>query len=702
MLPLSARSQSALADLARSYFDALGEGRGLQGAALRDVCFSASVKRSHHDYRLALVAHDKAELAEQLAAFLRGEERVNSSSGRIAAVPQPVFVCSGMGQQWWAMGRQLLAQEPVFRRAVDEVSELFGKFAGWSLLDELKADERASRVQETRVGQPAIFALQVGLAALWRSWGVEPAAVLGHSAGEMAATYIAGVLSLEDAVTVTFHRSRLQHRTAGQGTMLAVGISRDEAMKWVARHPRAISIAAINGANSVTLSGDQAVLAEIDKTLGEADVFSRPLRVDVPYHSPKMEPLEADLLEGLRNIRPQVASIPFFSTVTGSALAGPEVDANYWYRNVRQPVLFYDTITELAEAGHRTFLELGAHPILRHDIAQCLGEKAAGGAMLCSLRRNERERAALLGSLGRLYTLGADIDWQKLYPTHSSVVKLPSYPFQAEVHWRESDITRQIRQGKSVHPLLGNRLEVAKPSWSAVLDTAGLTYLIDHRIGDSIIFPGAGYVEMALAAARETFGSGPCVVENIEFQKFLVLDELAAPVAQVVLDPSSSEFEIYSRSNATDGGWDLHAQGCVRSSNGASAARVDTAAIRRRCTEEYTQAECNQRFAECGYHYGPTFQGVARLWRGEREVIAEIDAPSGVREQLSEYRLHPAVLDACFQTLLPTLPSVARHERRHLCAGEDRAVALSCRAARSCRRPHPRDAARRERAQGRH
>ena len=205
----------------------------------------------------------------------------------------------------------------------------------------------------------------------------------------MAATYIAGVLSLEDAVTVTFHRSRLQHRTAGQGTMLAVGISRDEAMKWVARHPRAISIAAINGANSVTLSGDQAVLAEIDKTLDEADVFSRPLRVDVPYHSPKMEPLEADLLEGLRNIRPQVASIPFFSTVTGSALAGPEVDANYWYRNVRQPVLFYDTITELAEAGHRTFLELGAHPILRHDIAQCLGEKAAGGAMLCSLRRNE-------------------------------------------------------------------------------------------------------------------------------------------------------------------------------------------------------------------------------------------------------------------------------------------------------------------------
>jgi acyl transferase domain-containing protein/NADPH:quinone reductase-like Zn-dependent oxidoreductase/short-subunit dehydrogenase/ubiquinone/menaquinone biosynthesis C-methylase UbiE/acyl carrier protein len=658
MLPLSARSQSALSDLARSYLDALGDEQGLQRAALSDICFSAGVKRTHHDYRLALAVHDKAELAEQLAAFLKGEERANSSSGRIAAAsPQPVFVCSGMGQQWWAMGRQLLAQEPVFRRAVEEVSELFGKLAGWSLLDELTADERASRVQETRVGQPAIFALQVGLAALWRSWGVEPAAVLGHSAGEMAATYIAGVLSLEDAVTVTFHRSRLQHRTAGQGTMLAVGIPREEAMAWVARHPRAISIAAINGVNSVTLSGDPAVLAEIDKTLGQADVFSRPLRVDVPYHSPKMEPLEAELLEGLRNIRPRPATIPFFSTVTGTTLAGPEVDARYWYRNVRQPVLFYDTITRLIEAGHRTFLELGAHPILRHDIGQCLNEKPGGGATLCSLRRDDRERAALLGSLGRLYTLGADIDWHKLHPADATAIKLPAYPFQAEVHWRESDITRRIRLGESVHPLLGNRLEVPKPTWSATLDTAGLTYLIDHRIGDSIIFPGAGYVEMALAAARETFGPGPCVVENIEFQKFLILDEGAAPLAQIALDPAASEFEIHSRSDGADGGWDMHALGCVRPLSGAAQTRIDITAIRGRCPEEFTQAECNQRFAECGYHYGPTFQGITQLWRAEREVIAEIEAPSGVREQLGDYRLHPAILDACFQTLLPTLPT---------------------------------------------
>ena len=381
MLPLSARSEGSLSDLARSYLSALRDAHGLGNEALRDICFSAGVKRSHHEFRLALVAHDKAALAEQIESFLAGEKRPDSSSGRASGTPsRPVFVCSGMGQQWWAMGRELLAQERVFRRAVEEVNYLFDRLAGWSLIDQLMADEMDSRIQETRIGQPAIFALQVGLAALWRSWGVEPAAVLGHSAGEMAASYISGALSLEDAVCVTFNRSRLQHRTAGQGSMLAVGMSREEATEWVGRYPRAISIAAINGPNSITLSGDAEVLAEIDKVLNEAGLLSRPLRVDVPYHSPKMEQIEEELLESLRDIRPRPASTLFFSTATGTALTGSELDAKYWYRNVRHPVLFHDTLCKVIEAGHKLFLELGAHPILRNDIAQCVSEKSVAGA----------------------------------------------------------------------------------------------------------------------------------------------------------------------------------------------------------------------------------------------------------------------------------------------------------------------------------
>src|SRR5262249_5005657 len=280
------------------------------------------------------------------------------------------------GQQWWAMGRELLTQEPVFRRAIEEVSDLFSRHSGWSLLDMLTAEETRSQIHKTHISQPAIFALQVALAALWRSWGVEPAAVFGHSVGEVAASQIAGALPLEDAVQVIFHRSRVQSRLVGEGAMLAAGISREEAMGWVERHPRAISIAAVNGPCSITLSGETAVLAEIDTALNEAGLFSRALQVEVPYHSAKMEPLETELVECLRDIRPRPASTPLFSTVTGAALAGLELDARDWYRTNRQSVLVQDAMAEITRAGHRLFLEIGAHPILRYDIAECLNDKA--------------------------------------------------------------------------------------------------------------------------------------------------------------------------------------------------------------------------------------------------------------------------------------------------------------------------------------
>ena len=660
ILPLSARSAAALPDVARSYLVAIGGQGGLQQAALRDICYSAGAKRSHHEFRLALVAHDKAELQEQLEAFLQGEARANSSSGHASSgFSTPVFVCSGMGQQWWAMGRELLEQEPVYRRALEEVNDLFGRLAGWSLLDKLTAGEKTSQIQETRFGQPAIFALQVGLAALWRSWGIEPGAVLGHSAGEMAASYISGALSLEDAARVTYHRSRLQQQTAGQGVMLAVGIPPEEAARLVERHPQAISIAAVNGRNSVTLSGDAAVLAEIDKSLNEAGRFSRALQVDVPFHSSKMEQLKNELIECLRDIRPLQASTPFFSTVTGTALTGSEIDGQYWYQNIRQPVLFHDTMERVIDAGHRVFLEIGAHPILRRDIVECLNEKSLAGTTVGSLRRDQPERATLLGSLGRLFCVGAEIDWRKLLPTDAARVKLPPYPFQADSYWREADQMRRLRRGETVHPLLGTRHDTARPFWTVKLDTADLAYLADHRIGTSIIFPAAGYVEMAFAAARETFGSVPCVLEDIEFEKFLALDEKEGCSAQVVFDPDSSSLEIHACAHTSGEGWELHARGCIRKSGRPAPDRVDLARIRERSPDPIDVEAYYRRLADAGYNYGPTFQGIAQLWQGERETFAEIRVPSGISGELPNYRLHPAILDACFQAAVAAMPAQA-------------------------------------------
>ncbi len=656
-LLLSARSEPALADVARSYLAAFGEGGLLRGAPLRDVCYTAAVKRSHHHFRLSLPARNAAEVQDQLEAYLRGETRPNSAVGRKSVESwRPVFICSGMGQQWWAMGRDLLEREQVYRRALEEVNDLYRDLSGWSLLDILRADEATSPIQETRYGQPAIFALQIGLAALWRSWGIEPAAVFGHSAGEMAAFAIAGVLSLEDAVLVTYHRSRLQHQTAGEGVMLAAGISPQEAMAMVDRHPQKTSIAAINGLSSITLSGDAAVLADIDKSLNEAGVFSRPLKVDVPFHSPRMERLRDELVECLRAIRPQPAAIPVYSTVTAAAVGGPEIDAEYWYRNVRDPVLFRDTVQKAIADGHRVFVELGAHPILRRDITACLGENALEGRVLPSIRRDEPERAAMLGTLGQLFCIGGETDWPKLFPADAMAVKLPPYPFQAEHHWRESTTLSNYRRGVFVHPLLGQRLQTAEPVWTAALDLSELNYLMDHRLGQASIFPGAGFVEMALVVARETFGAGPCVIEDFEFQKFLALDPAIASAAQIQFDPQAQEVEIFARAQTSaDAPWEPHARGIIRKAGRPFGQRTTLDALRARSPETVGVGQFYRRLADAGYNYGPNFQGIAQLWTGNDGTFAAVRLPQGL--QADNYQIHPALLDACFQTAVAALPA---------------------------------------------
>ena len=291
--------------------------------------------------------------------------------------------------------------------------------------------------------------------------------------------------------------------------MLAVGISGQEASRLVEKYPGGISIAAINGARSVTLSGDAAALAQIDKELNAADIFSRSLQVDVPYHSPKMEQLESELVECLRDIRPRPASTPFYSTVTSTALRGPELDAVLLVPECpRAGAVPRDT-----GEGHRSRPSgvrrdrRASHSSARHRRLP-ESERIAGDVLMLAAPRAPRA-AAMLGSLGRLYTLGAEIDWRTLYPSDARTVRLPTYPFQEECHWRESDQNHRIRVSRPVHPLLGIQLEASKPSWKSSLDSIELDYLLDHRISGATVFRGAGYIEMALAAARETLGPVP-------------------------------------------------------------------------------------------------------------------------------------------------------------------------------------------------
>lgn len=446
LLTLSARCPGALEAMVRAYQTFLTTDGNGASPSLRDICYTASARRTHHDYRLALVVRSREELVEQLAFFLQEEIRSGMSSGHGASDRQHkiVFVFSGQGSQWVGMGQELLEQEPVFREALERCDQAMQKHVDWSLLERLTANEAQSRSDEVDVIQPMIFAIQMALAALWRSWGIEPGAVVGQSMGEAAAAYVAGALSLEDVTRVICLRSRLVKRTSGQGGMAVVGLSLEEAQRALVGHGNRVSVAVSSSPASTVLSGDRTALEEILDLLERRGVFYRWVKVDYASHSPQMDPVCPELLQALRGLRPRRASLSIYSTVTGELSDGVELDATYWSQNLRKPVLFWPTIQRLVESNYNIFLEVSPHPVALSTIQQCLRHLGRKGAVLPSLRREEGERAMMLGALGTLYTLGYTVDWNQFYPA-GRCVRLPSYPWQRQRFWHEHQETADGR-----------------------------------------------------------------------------------------------------------------------------------------------------------------------------------------------------------------------------------------------------------------
>ena len=671
LLPLSARSPEALHSLAQAYQNFLAAPEST--ASLHDICYSASMRRSHHDYRLALTGHSLEQLSEVLEAFLRGEVRPGLSSGRKVSGRQRklVFVFPGQGSQWFGMGRKLLEQEAVFREVVERCNRAMRPYGDWSLLTELTATDHAkSRMNEIDIIQPALFALQVALAGLWRSWGIEPQAVVGHSMGEVAAAYVAGALSLDDAARIICRRSHLAKRTIGKGVMAAVELSMEEARRVLAGCEDRVSIAVSNGPASTVLSGDPAALEAIVDQLQRKDTFCRMVKVDFASHSPQMDPLRPELLQALEGLEPRAASIPIYSTVTGEVSDGLELEALYWARNLREPVLFWTAVQQLLKDEHDIFLEISAHPILLSSIQQGCHHLGREGAVIPSLRREEDERTVMLGSLGALYTLGYPVDWSRIYPGGGRCVRLPVYPWQRERCWLEpaaggadshADQTARSRAGE--HPLLGRHFNSAHPEgshfWEVTLDKKALPYVDDHRIQGVAVLPASTYLEMALAAAVEVFGDQSFALKDVEFNRALFLPESGTRTIQVILTPGadgSASFNIYSRPGEQAGkSWTLHATGkaCPQQDSGTSpvADREALAELRTRCSEQVSGQDYYLRLRESGIDYGPFFQSIAQLRRNNGDVLGEVKVPEGSDSEFNTYRIHPAILDAGLQIM---------------------------------------------------
>jgi phthiocerol/phenolphthiocerol synthesis type-I polyketide synthase C len=662
LLTLSARTPEALRGTAVRWHDWLStqDDRPAWG----DICQTAARRRDHLEHRLALVAGSAADAAEHLAAFLSDEKDTLLVTGKSRPddPPRPVFICPGQGSQWPGMARHLWSEQPIFRQSLQQTATAFRPYTDWELEDVLFADSLPER---TDIIQPLLFAISVALADFWHSLGVTPGAVVGHSMGEVAAAAIAGALSLDDAARVICGRSRLLCQIEGFGLMAVVELPVEQLTKgsWRAGQngetavlPEGISIAAVNGASSVVLSGEAAAVEALLREFEAHNIFARRVNVNVASHSSQVDALRDELLELLASLRPQSAQLPIYSTVRATILNGAEMDAAYWVDNLRQPVLFAAAIDQLQQDGFDAFIELSPHPVLLHAVAQ--GQRTTDDTLLIpSGRREHDEWAEMLAGLGALHVQGYPLDWAALFPQPRLPVSLPTYPWQRERFWFEPARTAVSLSG---HPLLGTHLLLAADRrshvWQGQLSLARLPYLADHRVGEQVIFPAAGYLAMITAAISEQHGEIPFQLNNVRFVAALPLPADRPVTTQLTLTnepPDRAAFQIAALSDGPAAEWTRHASGRVILGHDIALTLDELPVLCQRCRQEMDVAAFYESLARRQLHYGPAFQRVAAIWRGDGQSLAQLNALPD-----SAYRLHPALVDAALQTLAAAAPEL--------------------------------------------
>jgi hybrid polyketide synthase/nonribosomal peptide synthetase FtdB len=482
---------------------------------------------------------------------------------------------------------------------------------------------------------------------------------------------VAGALTFEDAVTVIYHRARLQHQTAGTGRLISAAITPERAFELPSVVAGRIAIAAVNSPVSVALVGQVPDLEEVKAMLDAEDVFCRFVDGSVPFHSPLMDPLEPELRECLAGLAPVVPAIPLYSTVTGRLVTAVAHDASYWWGNVRDPVRFMDGTLAMIDDGITAFVEVGPHPVLSRSVADCLSARVRHGFTVPSLKRGKDDAATMAHACAELYVAGYAPDWDAFYPG-GSFQRLPAYPWQRERYWKEADATRHDRLGELEHTFLGAGGDLPLPTWRRYLDGSRPGYLTDHRVMDSNLFPGAGYVEMALAAGRSLFGAPHCVAERVRFEAPVIIRPGAAYMLDTTVDQTTGRVAIYGRQ--PDGThWVRHASARLAPA-AVSRPVLDLDAIRARCPGRQDGSEFYAAIRGHGFDYGPAFRPIARLWLGDGEALGEFGSGALAPSAEDDLILDPVALDGCFQMLLPLISSAVEEHAALLPIGVDRII----------------------------
>lgn len=653
-LPFSGRSEGALADLAGRYAELLQS-----KVALIDVLYSSTHRRAHLTHRAVVKAKSRNELIDSLQAFANNTESDNVVTGvsPYSGIRKPVFVFTGMGPQWWAMGQELYRENSIYRNAVKDADQTFQQISGFSILAEMLRTETESQIKRTEFAQPANLMIQLGVLAVLNASGIEPGAVVGHSVGELASAYAAGVLDLKDTLTVCYHRSRLQATCKGTGSMLAVGLSSEQTAPQISRFGNSVSIAAINGPSNVTIAGETDSIMQIAAELTAQSIFNKVLEVEVPYHSPMMDPILDELKAALVNVRTQSPRIPLYSTVSGKRVNHADYGADYWPKNVRQPVDFRGAAGSILNDGYNVFLEVGPHPVLSTSINDCAKEAGKDCRLLFTLRRNQPEESTLLRSIMSVFASGCDINWNA-HCNHGSFTTLPNYPWQGEEYWMENDRARQERIGEVVFPLLGIQEAPGVPAYRNDFDHEPVLYLRDHVVTGLPILPAAGYVETLLELASIHQPEAAAYVLR-DFQIFapMIITADRGLDCVTTYDPATQVATIRSLENGRLGPGQTHVTARTTSLTRFTTQEANISAMRAGLTKSVSPTDFYRNLDSIGLTYGPAFQTVKEIYTNAEasHVISRVEVQSEGIGPFAQYRLHPTLLDACFQSLMVLL-----------------------------------------------
>ncbi len=663
LLCLSARTDSALVALVGDYERAITASPALD---LGDLCFSAGAGRSHFEKRLAMIGRTAAEMTEQLGAIRAGAPSPAIKGTRTIGgkPPSVAFLFTGQGSQYSGMGRELYHTQPTFRRVFDHCAEILAQHLPVPLTEVLWSDhpEKQALIDQTQYTQPALFALEYALYALWRSWGVAPAAVIGHSVGELVAAAVAGVFSLEDGLGLIARRASLMQALPMGGEMASIAASEQRVREAIAPYADALSIAAVNSPTSTVISGASVPLREVLGKLEAQGTRVKLLGVSHAFHSALMEPALDELESFASTLSYAKPSMTLVSNVTGRPFERDQVHTGrYWRHHARQAVRFADGLQALAQLGIRHFVELGPHPVLLAMGAETLPD-IADGRWLPSLRRNSSDREQFLRSLGQLYVSGIDLDWRGGERDDArTMIALPTYPFQREHHWLPAPASNGAAP-RGEDPILGHRIDL--PNHTVVFESAygvrTMPWLSDHRIYGPVVVPAAGQIARMLNIGRALHALRRAELAEIVFERPVVLrdDELRKVQVHVAPEADAGQrFEIFSLEQPDSApsapsapAWIRNVSGQLRMSEPAQegSRAPDERAIRRRC-EELPIDDYLSAFRRAGVNLGQSFVWAEQAWVGQGEALVCLREPRPEEKQ-SALLLHPGLVDSFITT----------------------------------------------------